>query len=763
MAISAKFEADFSQFVAESQKATASLSAIEQTSQSVASSLGALGSSWVVRVAEGQLLRDAIREVIDGLKAMAAFIPEVAMKGAAFGDIEEAFKRLTAQAGLLSDALLTTLRTATHGTIDDFDLMKRVNENLAAGVNLTTGQFGTLAQGAFALAKATGTDVKAAFDVMNDAMLTGRTRSLAMLTGKIDLTDAEEKYALSLDTTRDHLTAEGKMEAARQAILLAVGGSLERLGEQTDSLDEKVKQGQVSWANFELELGKQIAQSPVVAAGFDTLKTSLAAAFGGDQKHLIEEIGHAVDQAAIVVVDFGLAAVQGVNVAVTAFELLKGAVVTTTAELLGLKMIESGSIVDGMKVMAAGVEEGARIIKDATLGQSEFQQTLTKVGGALFQTRDAMIAAAAATTTVTATTTTATIATTAHNGALQMTAKDADNAAKALLQLAELEAAAEQAAVTQTKATLALQESAQQQHDALLLAEDQNRVKLGLMTETAYQADKTRIEFDAFQRHLDNLKTTEAADLASNGIKLDAELAKVDERYARGLVTKEEYEAQYAAIELRYAIQRQGIQDAYQVHVDAALDQMQAVHQKAQDAMVADWTATKLAAAQYQLGITMGQAAIEGDLNSQIKNVHTLAGEWIAAADAKKLFDLGSSVTYNISNRQGIEAYRRANTGMNIAWSDEEIMAYAAKGGTLQDLIGSGVITMKPYALGGPVLQDGPIYAHAGEYVIPKGGGSGAGTVNNFYLVDNSENLARKVSDLITRQMLRGGARLGTV
>ena len=45
MAISAKFEADFSQFVAESQKANASLSAIEGASKSVAASLGDLGSS----------------------------------------------------------------------------------------------------------------------------------------------------------------------------------------------------------------------------------------------------------------------------------------------------------------------------------------------------------------------------------------------------------------------------------------------------------------------------------------------------------------------------------------------------------------------------------------------------------------------------------------------------------------------------------------------------------------------------------------------
>lgn len=37
---------------------------------------------------------------------------------------------------------------------------------------------------------------------------------------------------------------------------------------------------------------------------------------------------------------------------------------------------------------------------------------------------------------------------------------------------------------------------------------------------------------------------------------------------------------------------------------------------------------------------------------------------------------------------------------------------------------------MPKFASGGPVTQDGPIYAHAGEYVLPKGAGSGGATIN---------------------------------
>lgn len=42
--------------------------------------------------------------------------------------------------------------------------------------------------------------------------------------------------------------------------------------------------------------------------------------------------------------------------------------------------------------------------------------------------------------------------------------------------------------------------------------------------------------------------------------------------------------------------------------------------------------------------MSMAQAALQGDLESTIKSVQTLAGEWITAAEAKKRFDMGSTL-----------------------------------------------------------------------------------------------------------------------
>src|SRR5580765_4385513 len=78
MAITAKFEADFNQFVEEAKKANTSLQDIENSSKKVVSSMDDMGQSWVSRVAEGLLLRDAINEVLRATKELILGVPEEA-------------------------------------------------------------------------------------------------------------------------------------------------------------------------------------------------------------------------------------------------------------------------------------------------------------------------------------------------------------------------------------------------------------------------------------------------------------------------------------------------------------------------------------------------------------------------------------------------------------------------------------------------------------------------------------------------------------
>lgn len=243
----------------------------------------------------------AIRAVEGAIRSALGIVTDFTTRGAMIGDVAESFERLTEGAGRMGDTLLGKLRTGTHGTIDDLRLMQMVNQDLAAGLNLTDDQFKQMADGAFALAQATGQDVAQALETVNQALLTGRTRSLQQLTGRIDLEAAEKKYAETLGTTVDHLTNEGKLHAARLGILEAVGKATAKLGEQTDGVDEIIAQIQTTWTNFYNDLLKAVATSPNVVKAFTAIRDALFSAFGDTasvQEKILEWVNAFADQVA---------------------------------------------------------------------------------------------------------------------------------------------------------------------------------------------------------------------------------------------------------------------------------------------------------------------------------------------------------------------------------------------------------------------------------------------------------------------------------
>jgi hypothetical protein len=409
-------------FKALGQTAPANMQKMADATKSAESAMGGFGKQ-VLTTAAGFVTAQAIIGAVTGVvKALVSELKTITVGGAAVADVSENFGRLSANAGHLGDVLLGTLRAGTHSTITDFEFMKTVNQDLAAGMNLTDRQFGTLAKGAFALAQATGGDVKTALDTMNDAMLTGRTRALALLTGKIDLEAAETKYAASLGTTRDRLSEEEKLEAARAAILDAVSAATARLGEQADGLDERIAQAATAWANFENELGQSIATSDSLGRGLDALRTSLADAFGGNQAALIQQITDAVEQTAKVMVDLGLATIEmgrvvhtvwsGVSTAVLGT--ITGIVKSAEAMLATIAVVAKvgevfGQVQKGTSAWATGLRQDLKGVSDSlasqtreaalgVVGMSALDKKFDEMGGVLFRVKDALSAARKETT-----------------------------------------------------------------------------------------------------------------------------------------------------------------------------------------------------------------------------------------------------------------------------------------------------------------------------------------------------------------------------
>jgi hypothetical protein len=194
------------------------------------------------------------------------------------------------------------------------DIMTRVNQNLSVGLNLTAEQMDTLAKGAFALAKATGGDVAGAMDKLSDAMVTGRTRSIALLTGKIDLAAAEDAYAAKLGVTTDHLSEQGKQAAIQQAILEKVGEATERIGDSQVRLADKIQQVKVEFAELRRGTGHGHRHVAGHRRGLRRHPRAIESAFGDDQAATIQKIAHVVDDVAIGVLGFAENVVDAVGV-----------------------------------------------------------------------------------------------------------------------------------------------------------------------------------------------------------------------------------------------------------------------------------------------------------------------------------------------------------------------------------------------------------------------------------------------------------------
>jgi hypothetical protein len=289
--------------------------------EQVGGAIGKFEESW--KEAGSSVLQGATSFItaeaaIEGFKEIAHLaaetLKELTLEGSHAADIEQTFDHLTTAAGLSGDVLLGKLKEGLHGTVTDMDLMTRINQNLSVGLNLSADKMKILADGAFTLAKATGGDAKTALDSLSDAMVTGRVRSIQLLTGKIDLAGAEQAYADKLGTTVDHLTQEGKQAAIQEVILNRVASATARVGEEHVRLADKLQQVKVDFANFGEELGTAVATSPVLAAGFDAVREALSSAFGGSQRNAIKVIAETVDDVLIAVVGLAEGAVDAAGV-----------------------------------------------------------------------------------------------------------------------------------------------------------------------------------------------------------------------------------------------------------------------------------------------------------------------------------------------------------------------------------------------------------------------------------------------------------------
>lgn len=354
--------------------------------------------------------------------AAAAAVYNLGQRGTNINDVAETFQNFSGTAAAAA-ANLDALRKGTKETIDDFTLMKDASHLLSAGVKLTSDDFSLLGEATLALQRRGLHGTVEMMDLVSDALINGRTKGIEAELGILNLDMAEQKYAKSLGVTVDQLTDQGKVQAKRIAIMDRMREVVASGTHDERNFAEQIEFAKTKLENFGNEVAQAIAKSPALAAGMQAISVAVSDAFGGDKSDLINTTLELIKSGAIIAVDFGLAMIEAARVVNVAWSSIKVVILGTETVLMGIAEAVAGTIAmvtaaaaslpgasSGMKQAAASAKEAADYIRSMTdslaadtaeaakgvAGTSEYDKTLDKLGGTLFQVRDAINGAKAA-------------------------------------------------------------------------------------------------------------------------------------------------------------------------------------------------------------------------------------------------------------------------------------------------------------------------------------------------------------------------------
>lgn len=138
-------------------------------------------------------------------------------RGSEVSDLTEAFGDLSERAGVVSDVFLNQLNAATARTISNFDLMKKSNELLQAG--LKPDAIIELSKAARVFSEKDGSDMIQTIDALSNSLLRGDDRFLKSKGIIVDNQKAFKEFAAEIGKTTKQLSELDKAEAIRQAVL----------------------------------------------------------------------------------------------------------------------------------------------------------------------------------------------------------------------------------------------------------------------------------------------------------------------------------------------------------------------------------------------------------------------------------------------------------------------------------------------------------------------------------------------------------------
>lgn len=213
--------------------------------------------------------------------AVVAFIA-LGNRGSSLTGLADSFDHLTASVQLNSQTLLKDLRTASAGTISDFDLIRGANKALVGQVGVFGKAFGEslprLLEIARASARATGEDINYLYDSIVTGVKRGSPKILDNLGIIINATEANDQYAKSIGVSADSLTEEQKKVAYLNATLEAGQTIIDANAGAHETAAIKIARAQATITNI-LD-GLAVAVQPVYEGVLDGVQKILNAFSG---------------------------------------------------------------------------------------------------------------------------------------------------------------------------------------------------------------------------------------------------------------------------------------------------------------------------------------------------------------------------------------------------------------------------------------------------------------------------------------------------
>lgn len=203
----------------------------------------------------------AAKEVWNVVSEIGKEVWEMINKAANLEPVENAFRRLSKEAGVASDQMLSAMKKASLGTVSEFNLMSAANKAYSLWVASNTEQMTTLIEIARVKGQAFGRTMTEALDDIVTGLGRGSAPILDNIGIVVNQTEAQKAYAESIGKTVEQLSEAEKKQALVNTVVAQGKAELEAMGNIPETFAEKQAKLLTTFEDISTLFGKTLLSS----------------------------------------------------------------------------------------------------------------------------------------------------------------------------------------------------------------------------------------------------------------------------------------------------------------------------------------------------------------------------------------------------------------------------------------------------------------------------------------------------------------------